>query len=164
MPKLIVPTVPSLGPTSNTADPTVRRALQTLAAAHDARNGATDKRFVTADEVASRASTSRVSAAPATNTIDDQISALMEMIAALQNAVVALQAHSTSYGYDVGNLPGNVPVNNGTLNTGLNAEKLGGKTVDEVLLGGAVVTGKTATGEYLTVTLNGVVRYIPVFA
>ena len=95
---------------------------------------------------------------------DDQISALMEMIAALQNAVVALQAHSTSDGYDVGNLPGNVPVNNGTLNTGLNAEKLGGKTVDEVLLGGAVVTGKTATGEYLTVTLNGVVRYIPVFA
>ena len=164
MSKLIVPTVPSLGPTSNTADPTVRRALQTLAAAHDARNGATDKRFVTADEVASRASTSRVSAAPATNTVDDQISALMEMIAALQNAVVALRAHSTSDGYDVGNLPGNVPVNNGTLNTGLNAEQLGGKTVDEVLLGGAIVTGKTATGEYLTVTLNGVTRYIPVFA
>ena len=164
-PKTVIPTVPSVGPTSSTLDPAVRRTLQILTDAHNARNGATDRRFVTEAELsAQKATTTETTSADNTSELADQIATLMEMITSLQSAVIALQSHSTSDGYDVGNGEGQIPVSNGILCANLNAGKVGGTGVAELLIGGATVTGKTDSGNYLTVTLNGVTHYLKLYA
>ena len=147
------------------ADPAVRRALQTLTDAHNARNGSTSSRFVTAGEV--DRTTQSASKPTITSTSDDtadSIAALQEAIQALQSVVAIMRAHSTNDGYDVGNGEGQIPVSNGLLCANLNAGKVGGTGVAELLIGGATVTGKTDSGNYLTVTLNGVTHYLKLYA
>lgn len=160
--KTVVPTVPSIGPTSTMADPAVRRALQTLTDAHNARNGSTSSRFVTAGEV--DRTTQSASKPTITSTSDDtadSIAALQEAIQALQSVVAIMRAND---GYDVGNGSGQVAISNGTKCTNLNADLFDGLTSEDVLVGGDVVTGKTDSGNYLTVAVGGVTHYLKLYA
>lgn len=163
--KTVVPTVPSIGPTSTMADPAVRRALQTLTDAHNARNGSTSSRFVTAGEVdKTTQSTSKPTSTSTTDDAADSIAALQEAIQALQSVVAIMRAHSTNDGYDAGNGAGQVAISNGTKCTNLNADLFDGLNSEDVLVGGDVVTGKTDSGNYLTVAVGGVTHYLKLYA
>ena len=141
MVKAITPRVPTIGSETAVKDSAVRQALQLLIDTHNARNGTTDQRFVTESEmlaaigrVAPAQSSSGATSGVTDASIDDQINALRDQTGTLQTSVTQLQTtiaelrqHSTLDGYDLGSGAGQVPLNNGTLNAGLNAALLDGK-------------------------------------
>lgn len=204
-PKQITPRVPTIGSVSAVRDDAARQILQQLVDAHNARNGATEQRFVTAADVERalatvtvqpRASADQVvtgSDADQLASLANTVTTLQSQLALVQATLIELRKHSTLDGRDVGNADGNVPLNNGDLNetlnadmvdgrhvghatgeipvsdgvlcVGLNAEMVGGVALDHMFVAGAMdATGKTATGEFVEVTLGATTYYLPLYA
>lgn len=167
MAKTISPRVPAISAPSGVQDQAARQILQLLVDAHNARNGDTDSRFVTYRELASMVealSSQQTTTTTSSTDNDDAIQSLSSDVGSIKNALAVLNGHSTTDGYDVGNVPGNVPHNNGALNENLNADMLDGKHASEfVPLDAAVTATKSATGKYMPITIGGVVYYLPLF-
>ena len=194
MGKVIIPRVPSIGTVTGVSDSAARQILQPLVDAHNTRNGDTEARFVTALELSERlAATSQQTTAGTLSTgplEDERIERIAGELSALQSTVARSNSTSTNDGYSVGSGSGNVPLNDGALNsnlnadmldgmhaghatgeipvsdatlcTDLNADLLDGMHASELVHVGAVVTAtKTATGKFMEVTLGGEVFYIP---
>ena len=177
-------------------DSAARQILQPLVDAHNTRNGDTESRFVTALELSERlAATSQQTTAVTSSTgplEDERIERIAGELSALQSTVARSNSTSTNDGYSVGSGSGNVPLNDGALNsnlnadmldgmhaghatgeipvsdatlcTDLNADLLDGMHASELVHVGAVVTAtKTATGKFMEVTLDSEVFYIPLY-
>jgi hypothetical protein len=168
MGKVIIPRVPSIGTVTGVADSAARQILQPLVDAHNTRNGDTEARFVTALELSERlAATSQQTTAVTSSTgplEDERIERIAGELSALQSTVARSNSTSTNDGYSVGSGSGNVPLNDGALNSNLNADMLDGMHASELVHVGAVVTAtKTATGKFMEVTLDSEVFYIPLY-
>ena len=130
MGKVIIPRVPSIGTVTGVADSAARQILQPLVDAHNTRNGDTEARFVTALELSERlAATSQQTTAVTSSTgplEDERIERIAGELSALQSTVARSNSTSTNDGYSVGSGSGNVPLNDGALNSNLNADLIDG--------------------------------------
>ena len=130
MGKVIIPRVPSIGTVTGVADSAARQILQPLVDAHNTRNGDTEARFVTALELSERlAATSQQTTAGTLSTgplEDERIERIAGELSALQSTVARSNSTSTNDGYSVGSGSGNVPINDGALNSNLNADLIDG--------------------------------------
>ena len=130
MGKVIIPRVPSIGTVTGVSDSAARQILQPLVDAHNTRNGDTEARFVTALELSERlAATSQQTTAVTSSTgplEDERIERIAGELSALQSTVARSNSTSTNDGYSVGSGSGNVPLNDGALNSNLNADLIDG--------------------------------------
>ena len=130
MGKVIIPRVPSIGTVTGVSDSAARQILQPLVDAHNTRNGDTEARFVTALELSERlAATSQQTTAVTSSTgplEDERIERIAGELSALQSTVARSNSTSTNDGYSVGSGSGNVPINDGALNSNLNADLIDG--------------------------------------
>ena len=130
MGKVIIPRVPSIGTVTGVSDSAARQILQPLVDAHNTRNGDTEARFVTALELSERlAATSQQTTAVTSSTgplEDERIERIAGELSALQSTVARSNSTSTNDGYSVGSGSGNLPLNDGALNSNLNADLIDG--------------------------------------
>ena len=130
MGKVIIPRVPSIGTVTGVSDSAARQILQPLVDAHNTRNGDTEARFVTALELSDRlAATSQQTTAVTSSTgplEDERIERIAGELSALQSTVARSNSTSTNDGHSVGSGSGNVPLNDGALNSNLNADLIDG--------------------------------------